>query len=266
MNLDYLHEEALRQLTGCPYSVLVRLKERLSALLCQPRVGRPFRHSVWTMLVATLVKMRSDTAYRTLALFLPIHFVTLQRTVNRICVLLAGMPLYQHTAHQFLIVDGTGTRVRSTDIANYSGHKHYKTRKVQMVVDDHRRIMAVSRAYAGSVHDKTIWDREFKTLERLFDRLVLGDKGYAGGMGENQILFRPVKHNELEYKQNKESTKAFNRELSRWRVTVEHVFAPLKAFRILSGTFSLQAKRYGTCFRAVAVIYNLKLDAKTSQK
>jgi len=78
-------------------------------------------------------------------------------------------------------------------------------------VDDRRRVVVVSKCYDGAVHDKRIWNKEFNSIKHLFDRIVLAGKGYAGGTGENEILFRLIKRNELEYKNNKESSKDFNR-------------------------------------------------------
>ena len=45
---------------------------------------------------------------------------------------------------------------------------------------------------------------------------------------------------------------------------MEHVFAQLKAFKILTNTFALDQKRLSTCYRAVAVGYNLNLAAKNA--
>lgn len=162
------------------------------------------------------------------------------------------------------MVDGTCTRIRSSDLNDYSGYKHHKNQKVQMLVDDQRRVLAVSKGYSGKVHDKTMWNQEFKSLEALLDKPVLSDKAYAGAKSENKILLRPIKRNEMLYKDHKDISKAFNRELSKWRVTVEHVFAQLKAFKILRNLFPLQPKRYGTCFKAIALVYNLNLDAKNA--
>ena len=262
MFLDKLHEEELRQLTGCDYRSLMRIKQALSPYFPMNKPGRPYKYSLWTMLIVTLIKLRGEAAYRSLQIFLRINFVTIHRYVNKICNLLADMTLFQEAHHRYLIVDGTCVRVRSDDSSNYSGYKHHKNRKVQVIVDDQRRIVAVSRCHPGSVHDKKIWNHEYKLLEHLFDKIVLGDKGYAGGTGENKVLFRPIKRNEIEYKNKTEEAKAFNRELSRWRVTVEHVFAQLKTFKILRGIFPLKASRFGTCFRAIAYIHNINLEVK----
>ena len=265
INFNRLHEQQLYQLTGCRYAVLKELERNLVKLIPIKRAGRPFSNPVWIRLIVTLVKLRGEEAYRSLSVYLGIAFVTLHRYTNRICELLAQVPLYRQTPHSFLMVDGTCTRVRSSGNKDYSGYKHHKNQKVQMLVNDQRRILAVSKGYSGCVHDKTMWNREFKSLQHLIDKPVLSDKAYAGAKGENEVLLRPIKRNEMSYKLRKEESKAFNRELSQWRVTVEHVFAQLKAFKILRNLFPLHPKRYGTCFKAIALVYNLNLDAKNAE-
>lgn len=260
-----MRQSQLEQLTGCRYAVLVSLKNWLSRMDLTKKRGRPFKHRLWTMLVVTLMKLRQELAYRSLEIFVGIDAVTLSRYVNRICVLLAGAPLITEGAHRYLIVDSTCSRIRSVNQSDYSGYKHHKNRKCQMVVDDRRRVVATSDGYAGSIHDKQIWNREFASLKYLLDKPILGDKAYAGGIGEGQILFRPIKRNEMAYKSDVMSSKAFNKELSRWRVTVEHVFAQLKNFRILRGIFPLQPKRYELCFKVIALVYNLNRGALSSE-
>lgn len=262
INLNTLHSQQLYQLTGCRYAVLREMERKLLQMTMNKRAGRPFNHPVWIRLIVALVKLRGESAYRSLSVYLGIAYATLHRYTNRICEMLAQMPLYRRSRHTFLMVGGTCTRVRSTNSNDYSGYKHHKNQKVQMLVDDRRRILAVSRGYSGKVHVKTIWNQEFKALVHLIDRPVLSDKAYAGAKGENTVLLRPIKRNEMAYKFKKDESKAFNRALSQWRVTVEHVFAQIKAFKILRSLFPLHPKRYSTCFKAIALIYNMNLDAK----
>ena len=193
-----------------------------------------------------------------------VAFVTIQRYTNRICELLADLALFRRAQQHWLIVDSTSTRVRSTELKDYSGYKHHKNHKVQLIVNDIGQIAALSKSYSGSVHDKTIWNQEFALTKRLFVAPVLADKAYIGAKGENTCLLRPVKHNERQYKERNEESKAFNRELSKIRVKIEHVFAQLKAFKLFANTFALDKKRLSTCYRAVAVAYNMNLDAKNA--
>ena len=216
--IDKLHAQSLYQLTGCRYPVLRELCRQIEAKLPERGLGRPFAHTLWTRLVLALAKLRGAQAYRTMEVCFGVAFVTIQRYTNRICELLADLSLFRRAQQHWLIIDSTSTRVRSTELKDYSGYKHHKNHKVQMIVNDIGQIAALSKSYSGSVHDKTIWNQEFALTKRLFVAPVLADKAYIGAKGENTCLLRPVKHNERQYKERNEESKAFNRELSRIRV------------------------------------------------
>jgi hypothetical protein len=163
-------------------------------------------------------------------------------------------------ATRWLIVDTTSTRVRSTSVAHYSGYKHHRCSKVQVIVADSGMVLDVSAAYPGSVHDKAIWDRELPRVRPLLTCPTLGDKAYAGGSGEWETLFRPVRRNETAWKRDNEASRSFNRRLSSVRVRVEHAFARIKSFRVLAGQFQLGVDRYACVFAAVAFVCNIRLD------
>ena len=219
-----------------------------------------------SMLVAALIRLRSGSPYRSLAVLLQIPHVTLRRYADLMCALFADMSLARDgeatVGRTWLMVDTTCARVRSAKAADYSGHKHHRNRKVQVVCDDRRRIVAVSPAHPGAVHDKTIWNGEFEGIEPLLDRPILADKAYAGARGENSVIFRPVKRNEAAWRDAPEESRRFNHELSKRRVTIEHVFADLKAFRIIRDMFPLHPDRFGVVFKAVAFIHNVTLADK----
>jgi hypothetical protein len=88
-------------------------------------------------------------------------------------------------AHQ-LIVDTTATRVRCSDPEWYSGHKKQRVAKVQVLCDANGIVHSVSTVYPGSVHDKTIWNREFSAVPSGVT--ILADKAYAGGDGMDGSL------------------------------------------------------------------------------
>lgn len=94
------------------------------------------------------------------------------------------------TNSENLIVDTTSTRVRSTDVRFYSGYKKQRVAKVQVLCDADGIVHSVSEGYSRSVHDKTIWNREFSKVP--LDAAVFADKAYVGGNGEGAILFRPI--------------------------------------------------------------------------
>ena len=101
-------------------------------------------------------------------------------------------------------------------------------------------------------------DKEFPRLRHRLSRPTLGDKAYAGGTGEGELLFRPIRRNEKAWKENNATSRSFNRHLSSIRVRVEHAFARIKAFRVLVGQFHLGLGSYDTVFRAVAFVCNMR--------
>ena len=97
-----------------------------------------------------------------------------------------------------LVVDSTSTRVRTTAEGWYSGYKKQRVAKVQIICDEAGKVHRVSRTYQGSVHDMTIWNREFSAVPK--GATVLADKAYAGGKGEETVLQRPIRRNEQKWK------------------------------------------------------------------
>ncbi len=169
---------------------------------------------------------------------------------------LGALPL-AGKAPGFLLVDTTSIRVATTQKNAYSGHKHQRCTKVQVIARDDGQVVAVGPGAPGSVHDKTLWNRERGNLRHLLGQLTLADKAYAGAAGEGEHLVRPLKRGERAYRENPEAAKAFNREHARTRVRIEHVFARLKTWRVLSGLFPYRWTRLGEVVRALAVVHNL---------
>jgi hypothetical protein len=60
------------------------------------------------------------------------------------------------------------------------------------------------------------------------------------------------------------SDKAYNRQLARQRVSVEHVNRRLKVFRILSGRYRNRRKRFGLRCNLIAALYNFE-QAQTAK-
>nr|WP_315595318.1 transposase family protein [uncultured Cupriavidus sp.] len=162
-----------------------------------------------------------------------------------------------------LIVDTTSVRIGSSDLKAYSGHKHHRCAKVQVVATANGSIVDVSDSYPGSVHDKRIWDAEALRLP-LNDAVVLGHKAYAGGHGEGVTLFRPTKRNESDYRDDKYAAKQRNRQISRIRLRIEHVFARLKCWRVIAGLFPYHWSKLGVIVKALAVLHNLARDYETA--
>ena len=69
-------------------------------------------------------------------------------------------------------------------------------------------------------------------------------QAYVGALNEGEGLLRPIKRGERAA--TPPAAQAFNAELSRRRVRIEHVFARLKTFRVLQGLFPYRGEQLGT--------------------
>ena len=110
----------------------------------------------------------------------------------------------------------------------------------------------MSKPHPGSVHDFTVFKGE--QLPPKESRLFV-DSGYQG--------IADIHSNaDLPYKRSKNNTmdadeKAYNTALSRLRIKVEHRFAQLKTFKILSDRYRNKLKRYGVKFNIISGLVNL---------
>ena len=71
------------------------------------------------------------------------------------------------------------------------------------------------------------------------------DKRIVGARSEGEILLRPHRRSDAAYKADKDGAKAFNQALSKIRVKVEHVFAQMKHFRVLSNHMIAHCAHWG---------------------
>lgn len=147
---------------------------------------------------------------------------------------------------QFLL-DATEQETERRPGSGYSGKKKKQTVKTQVVVDVKGRIKHISQSVPGNIHDKKLHDQT-GVLLRDTD---LGDLGYLGT--NLAIPHKSSKYHKLTKKQ-----RAYNTAHSRVRITIEHVFASLKQWRILSHRFRNQLKTYHMKFVIVAGLYNMK--------
>ena len=136
-----------------------------------------------------------------------------------------------------VIVDGTERRVPRPVHAGrqrryYSGRKKRHALKNLIVVAG-GQVQWCSRTVPGRQHDKALADRERLRLPRGVS--VLGDSGFAGmAAGEADVVtpWKKPRGRRLHWKR-----RAFNRQLSRERVKVEHTLASVKRLRILRDEF-----------------------------
>lgn len=185
------------------------------------------------MVGLVMMKLRHNLTGRALEALAGIDSVTLSRYVRKVTALLCTLPLRMHQPQGFLLVDTTSVRVGSTDRRSFSGHKHQRCAKVQVIADEAGFVQHSGAAWPGSVHDKTIYNREQVSLGEALGTLILADKAYVGAFNEGEGLLRPIKRGERAAKLP--AAQAFNAELSRRRVRIEHAIVCSRAPQDLPG-------------------------------
>lgn len=145
-----------------------------------------------------------------------------------------------------LVVDATEQRTeRRNEGSGYSGKKKAETIKTQIIVDKKGKIIHVSNSVPGNIHDKNLFDKSGV-------KLPLNAKGDLGYLGTNIVL--PYKSSKLRFLTKKQIL--FNLRHSGKRIIIEHVFALIKSYRILSDRFRGHLKNYNQYFLIVCGLCN----------
>lgn len=145
----------------------------------------------------------------------------------------------------------------------YSGKKKAHTVKTQVVVDARGRVEAVSESVPGSTHDLTLLVNSGVLGVLGEGEGAMADKGYVGAdkhhPGVPLVLpFKKPRGGELS-----EQQKAFNREVARHRIVVEHTMAQLNRFTVLRQVYRARRReRHGGVVRVVAKLVNRRLAVK----
>ena len=168
-----------------------------------------------------------------------------------------------------VIIDGKEQRVNrptgyEAQKPYYSGKKKAHTVKTQVVVDPCGRIEAVSDSVPGGAnHDLPLLCGS-GVLEQLAPgEAAMVDKGYVGLANyfpdvPAVIPFKASRGHPLT-----EEQEAYNREVVRHRIVVEHPMAQLNRFTVLRQVFrGRQRSRHGRVIRVVAKLVNRRLRVK----
>jgi transposase len=134
----------------------------------------------------------------------------------------------------------------------YSGKKKGHRVKTEAIVTAKGKIVSTSKPAPGSRSDITV-RRRGSPLPK--GSRAYADSGYQGLQDEHpdvEIPYKKSKHHPLT-----KDEKEYNRGLSRFRVRVEHVFAKLKSFKMLSERYRYPRSTYAAKFAIIAGIVNL---------
>jgi hypothetical protein len=157
-----------------------------------------------------------------------------------------------------LIVDATEHRTQrpeSPELATltYSGKKKCHTLKTEIAITEAGEIVHTSAAYCGSVHDFTIRKQAAELPELAH---IYADSGYQGLQKLYKNVIIPIKR--YKYKILTKIEKDFNKNLSSFRIKIEHKFREIKVFRIMSDCYRNFQQKHALRFNNIALIVNFK--------
>ena len=138
---------------------------------------------------------------------------------------------------------------------NYSGKKKKHTVKNAIVITACCLILFVSESVCGKTHDKKIADTMYSFP---YPCLLYQDTGYQGYKPEGVVIFQPKK--KPPGKERTPEDKEYNRQISSFRVRVEHVIGSAKRMRIVKDECRLRADNFvGRIFRTCAAMHNFRI-------
>jgi DDE superfamily endonuclease len=146
------------------------------------------------------------------------------------------------------------------------------TLKTQLLTDGEHHIVAISEAVPGKTHDKNLSDH-LQTVARLPDGCEAdADKGYQGlaeqvsqvtvtdpETGAEQLVPRLAVKTPFKKPRGKElpqEHQAFNTELSKVRVRIEHCLGWIKNWAVIATRFRCAHKIYTAILRTVCGLVN----------
>jgi hypothetical protein len=259
----------------------------------QPRqraagAGHPHRHDDRHRLLLALVWLRVYPTYELLGFFFGLHKRNAQLNVRDVLATLDTIDDFPfdrpgpgreklRSADEVMtafpqvrvIIDSKEQRVnrptgQQAQKPYYSGKKKAHTVKTQVAVDPCGRIEAVGASVPGGAHHDLPLLCGSGILERLAEgEAAMVDKGYVGVRNYYPgvpvvIPFRASRTHPLTAEQT-----AYNREVARYRIVVEHTMAQLNRFTALRQVFRGQQRgRHGQVARVVAKLVNRRLRVK----
>lgn len=163
-----------------------------------------------------------------------------------------------------VIIDGTERPVQRPKDAekqkeHYSGKKKRHTRKHTTGSTRKKRVILLSRARAGKVHDKRQLDEE-QWIENIPDAVVIeGDLGFQGL--QNEFVNVRLPHKKPKGKELSEQQKQENREFSSQRVKCEHAHAGIKRYRAVTDVYRNRVPDFDDRLMLIATgLWNFYLD------
>lgn len=164
-----------------------------------------------------------------------------------------------------VILDGTERPVQRPKDAqkqkeHYSGKKKRHTRKHITGSTRQKRVILLTKARPGRVHDKRQLDEE-AVVDKIPDAVVIeGDLGFQGL--HNEFVNVHLPHKKPKGKELSEQQKQENRALSQQRVKCEHAHAGIKRYNAVTAVYRNRVTNFDDRLMLNAAgLWNFYLDA-----
>jgi hypothetical protein len=164
-----------------------------------------------------------------------------------------------------VIIDGTERPVQrpkdpERQKEHYSGKKKRHTRKHTTGSTRKKRIILLSKAKAGKIHDKKQLDEENWVCNIPDSVVIEGDLGYQGLQKEFVNVHLP--HKKPKGKELTEAQKQENREFSSQRVKCEHAHAGMKRYNSVTAVYRNRVPDFDDRLMLIAAgLWNFYLDS-----
>lgn len=126
--------------------------------------------------------------------------------------------------------------------------------KVQVVANASNMKVICLSISSGKIHDFNLFKQSKLFMPKQIK--ILADSGYQGICNYHSNSETPIKSSK-KHKLSKEE-KAYNHNLSKRRIYVEHINRYLKRFRILSSRYRNKRRRFGLRCSLICGIYNFQ--------
>lgn len=270
--------ETFRRLTGLTIEKFAELLHNLTPLYYEAEARRLYKQSrqraqgggrkqdlsLEDKLIMLLMYYRLYVTHELLGFIFNLHNSNVSRHINYLEPLLAQVfhiPTQRITLSEIevtedqlvtLFLDATEQQIQRPHRKQklyYSGKKKKHTLKNQIVVNAHRKILAVSKSHPGAMHDKKLYTTTHMYTTK--QSKPVADLGYFG-VSSLQLPFKKPKGKDLPAEQ-----KQYNKQLSKRRIIIEHIIGKMKIFQILVQTFRNPLSKHSLIFKNVAGIHNL---------
>ena len=139
-----------------------------------------------------------------------------------------------------VMIDGTERPIQrpqdpDAQTANYSGKKKRHTRKHLAAVDENKRLLILSKAREGKLHDQRFHDEDNIACSVPDEIPIEVDLGFLGLQKEYENIHLP--HRKPKGRELSAVQKQENRTLSQSRVVCENAFAGIKRYTAVSGIY-----------------------------